>query len=898
MTRHGAILALLGALLLCGAPPGPRMAAQEPLAEAGAEAVCRAGGFRVRAPAAGWSVREIPDPHAAAVEVQVTLDARADHVRAAISVRPATPGVTAAVARDYALGLVSKDPQYADAAPATLALAGRSAPGLAVRRTVAGLPPFRIEQFYLVENGLLYGFLQYAPEAEWQTHAAACGRVWSSFALEAPDGSLAERARRLALAARCGSEVAWAPDWATAAARARAERRAILLCARFFGPFQLTDPAPAGPLMDPDVLELVRERFVPLRLAPGVKTPLADPKVYGMSPGTFGLAWLVTDAEGRVARETFDLDERSLYGWLAEAVAGHDVFAGAEAPAAVKETPLAHPARLLARGEASRARELLKMLGLPGELTSEADRAAAARLRAIACRRLRRGEEALAALAEARAAGDAGVEVDEAEILLRLGRTPDARRKLEAALAAGGGAGARSGEVRYWLGECSAQLEGTAAAEPIWARLVAERPEDRWAWRAAARLTSTAQAAGFAGPVEWPTPAQLDALLPIGHLEGRTVGRPSTEVAGIARAGALRYLLRAQRADGSWPHPSEVGRAPRAPANGFVDAVTALAADALYSVWGEPVVREAADRAVAFLLRSHRLWEAYGDRALFIDYGVWRQALVLGLFARCRREGRGDAVALEAACRELVRRLAAKRRPRGGWSYYLSPDLGPGGVGQDQSISFITAAVLLGLCAARDVGIAEAAPLARAAADCLERMRRPDGRFEYLLFHAAEGVSLSGGPGGDAGRGPVCTLALAAAGRAGEKELGAALDLFLQHAAGLERERTKALLHTGPDGQGSHYVLFDYAFAARAVRGLPEAARGKYRAPLVALWDAARTADGAFRDYPFNGAAYGAAMGLRALLDLEPRAEGAGEGAGGGAGEPGKSRDPGGSEKR
>ena len=45
-----------------------------------------------------------------------------------------------------------------------------------------------------------------------------------------------------ALAARCGSELAWAPSWAAAAATGGRERRAVLVYIRRLRGFAISDP--------------------------------------------------------------------------------------------------------------------------------------------------------------------------------------------------------------------------------------------------------------------------------------------------------------------------------------------------------------------------------------------------------------------------------------------------------------------------------------------------------------------------------------------------------------------------------------------------------------------------------------------------------------------------------
>jgi hypothetical protein len=139
--------------------------------------------------------------------------------------------------------------------------------------------------------------------------------------------------------------------------------------------------------------------------------------------------------------------------------------------------------------------------------------------------------------------------------------------------------------------------------------------------------------------------------------------------------------------------------------------------------------------------------------------------------------------------------------------------------------------------------------------------------FAYMLWSYQERAPAED-PAGAAGRGPLCELALLRAGRSGEDRLRAALARFFEHSATLAKEAGKALMHCGAAGQGCHYVLYDYATAARAIAALPAAERRPQRARLLALLDATRRADGAFFDTPILGPACGTALALLALAEL------------------------------
>ncbi len=93
--------------------------------------------------------------------------------------------------------------------------------------------------------------------------------------------------------------------------------------------------------------------------------------------------------------------------------------------------------------------------------------------------------------------------------------------------------------------------------------------------------------------------------------------------------------------------------------------------------------------------------------------------------------------------------------------------------------------------------------------------------------------------------------------------------LLVRYRRELAGQRGKALMHTGRHGQGSHYLLFDYAFAAAAVRELPQEKRDKYRRTILEVVLGTRTEDGSYLDSPLLGYSYGTGMALLAFQFLK-----------------------------
>jgi hypothetical protein len=144
-------------------------------------------------------------------------------------------------------------------------------------------------------------------------------------------------------------------------------------------------------------------------------------------------------------------------------------------------------------------------------------------------------------------------------------------------------------------------------------------------------------------------------------------------------------------------------------------------------------------------------------------------------------------------------------------------------------------------------------------------MRRQDGSFRYFMDVPEPEADPEA-----AGRGPVCALALLRGGAGTRDELRDSLETFDVQRATLAREWGKDICHTGEQGQGAHYLFYDWAFAAASVRELPPSERGRWRKPLLTDILAVRDAEGGFADMPSLGRAYGTAMALMALRDLSP----------------------------
>src|SRR5690606_36539716 len=134
---------------------------------------------------------------------------------------------------------------------------------------------------------------------------------------------------------------------------------------------------------------------------------------------------------------------------------------------------------------------------------------------------------------------------------------------------------------------------------------------------------------------------------------------------------------------------------------------------------------------------------------------TWARTYALRFLVRCAAANLGDRATLDPAIQSLVDSLTARQGVAGGWTYLVLPT-DPKGDGL--AASFLSAAVLLALCEADDLGAVVPADALTRGADFLARLRDDDGTFRYapdIPGNPSDGTHPEA-----AGRSPLCALAL------------------------------------------------------------------------------------------------------------------------------------------
>ncbi len=291
---------------------------------------------------------------------------------------------------------------------------------------------------------------------------------------------------------------------------------------------------------DPEIVEIVRHRFVPIRLYCDANLS----KVLGIKALDFVEPMIaILDADGKIVRaidriRTFNAD------WVRTQLLHHVKPAGQDGISAVA--------------------------------------------RAIKLRRERKGDDALKVLANEKGA-DAAAE--RGLILLKQGKLEEARKELQAATGA-----KRAAEAEYHLSLVEYMTGDEKAATERWRALTRKHGDICWGWKAASNLVMWKDTTAV-GPVPHAFEDVFWAPDDAYAKQGRTrLSRTEKDVDEVARR-AMTWLLRHQRSNGSWDDTRYAyWDSPKILPNVRV-AVTALACAALFE-WRE-IDPEKIDAALA-----------------------------------------------------------------------------------------------------------------------------------------------------------------------------------------------------------------------------------------------------------------------------------------------------------
>jgi hypothetical protein len=355
-------------------------------------------------------------------------------------------------------------------------------------------------------------------------------------------------------------------------------------------------------------------------------------------------------------------------------------------------------------------------------------------------------------------------------------------------------------------------------------------------------------------------------------LKPAPVVQPAPEAISAALARGVAFLVKDQNKDGSWGGPQLRGGVMiYAPVPGshhaFHAAVSAMAVAALIEVGGEaPEVRAALERGEDWLIKHLPSVRRANADAL---YNVWTHIYAIQALVRLHgRHPEGERRrAIDGLIRQQIVMLSRYESVDGGWGYYdfEHRTQRPG----SSSTSFMSAAALVALHEAKQIGIDAPDKLVRRALDSLARQHLPDDSYlygEYLKYAPQHPINR---PGGSLGRTQACHIALRLwdKDKVSDQALITWLDRLFSRNLWLDLARKKPIPHESFFAVAGYFFYFGHYYGALCIEQVPSQERAFYQDHLAKVLLGLQSKDGSWWDYPLYNyhQQYGTAFALMAL---------------------------------
>jgi tetratricopeptide (TPR) repeat protein len=668
-----------------------------------------------------------------------------------------------------------------------------------------------------------------------------------------PDAALVE------LAAKCGMAVEWRKaDLETVLLEAsKAEklvfayvydrRQSSMFGNKFKDKFMM-----AGPFADPELAAFINRKFIPARFnmdkefAEMLGLRLADVVVPG---------FLFIDPDARVVHKYDRVTSSSselLFKTCRSVLEKDAAFnkPGAERvrrEKAAQDAPDDARAKYLYGLELLREGEWDRALALFGEIEKAAPgsrEAVEGRYRAGWIHRLRKDAAAATAAIDAaeKANREAGVRIDGDLLLERAllhlgqGKRAEARALLEK-ITKDHPKGTRTPEAAYYLGAVLWMDDLEDEAKKAWTDTAKAVPLNPWAKKCAAEALESGPFVNGWESYDWMAAAQLGA-----DPKGTEKARTPEEYPQVVE-GAVEYLLKEQRKDGSWRNVQGQFE--------FRNCITVIALMALT----QAPATDANPRLAEARTRARKFIDKWADlRPAAEGMIIWDHLFAVFYYSRLAKETADPAAKKECLkrARRAVRALEEVQRNAGTWTY----------IGDGPS-SFTTGGVLVALWEAKQAGIKIDDEIVKRGIEGMLRMKSEEGTYFYSDQSSDE--FDDGNPKGAAGRMAVCYLAEYLWGKCDLKKLAWAMDTFLEHRGRLNKARKGVDWHTTPHAIASYFFFYDYWFASMAGLQMAENERAKYLTPIRNDLLEINEVDGSWVDTHLFGKPYGTAMALMIL---------------------------------
>jgi len=339
------------------------------------------------------------------------------------------------------------------------------------------------------------------------------------------------------------------------------------------------------------------------------------------------------------------------------------------------------------------------------------------------------------------------------------------------------------------------------------------------------------------------------------------------------------FLVTTQNKNGSWGTVAFKGGVPiYTPIPGgyqaYQCAVTAMSISALIETGGDrPEVKKALERGEAWLMRDlPKLRRGSAD----VLYNIWSHIYGIQAFVRMHQRlpdlERKKQLAL--LIREQIGFLMRYESVDKGWGYYdfRGGNQRPG----TDSMSFMTAAALVALREARDIGVEVPDKLIKGAVDSIHRQRNSDFSYlygEYLKWMPRHPINR---PGGSLGRSQACNLALRLWGdeRVTDQIMKTWLDRLFARNGWLDMARKRPIPHESFFFVAGYFFYFGHYYAGLCIGHLPPEDRPFYQDHLATLLIRLQSQDGSWWDFPLYNfhQQYGTAFALMTLKSCQRQA--------------------------
>ena len=709
------------------------------------------------------------------------------------------------------------------------------------------------------------------------------------------------------LTARLGSQVAWAVDdlrvleegrnraavresvAATkdfdrsaaldgALARGKTQRRLVLwYVPRILAATKITSPgrqmyrpaildiyAKAVLFSDPDLVDLVNRKFIPVRLA--VDEKLGER--FGIrAPDTVEPAFIVLAPDGKVVRRILCLRSFNATWFFRVLRDVLDTTEGYDAPSKALQAVLdgsGDPGALAT--EAGRdGRDLGAVPTLVEKLAPE-KRVRVLLAHARSHRLSQRTEDALKTLAEAdvvaKSLTPAGTGAGRrrrvrshpatAEIRCERGRVflQDGKLREASAEFIKASTGPRAAEAWYHRGLCDFFDHNETFAVRHWKEAVAANQGSPWAWRAAANLVDGTDRTSM-GPTWHGFESPFATAAPTKAAVGTAFPRDPDQPKVLAREG-VRFLLHLQRENGGWTDSRYAyWPSPQLTPNAWV-AATSVACTALLE-WREldpEGIDDALRRGEAYMFDERHMNRTFQEEVYADGYKLLYLARKWDL-AQSDDARSGCVEQMNRTVRFLFERQGTTQRSKGFWGHeYPNP--------------FTTASVMNALYLCKKRGARIPTKVMRDGAEALLTVRDDGGAFAYGAGRPPRGKPEDRMKN-SMGRSPICEAAILWSGheKGSIENVAKAMDNFWKYLPRLHAVR-QCDFHTDQELAGFFFwhVIFH---TTETIKVLPAADRARHEKRLREYISTLGEIDGSFVDSHEMGKGYGTAMGLLSL---------------------------------